>query len=389
MNSNSITPQEVAESCRRIDRFYPSTDQKYAGIDIRYFYQAASALAGDYFYVTELLDSSMFVCILDAEGHGLPAAMQVRLLLDTIHNPFWQALAPTDAMIEIERIVSLSRVLQDEYAAFPLAIFHISAKRDEFTYANAGMPFPKIIRQGSVVDVPRATGWKIGRDYAQHNNGMVTVPLQENDVLIIASDGIYETLGRRRSSFRSILESWREDTITAESVIAMISDSQYGDRPETPKCGYDQSLLAIQCKGSVAPSVWSHSVIKADDTYEYLHERVRPDALNWMAREGISEARANSVWMASWEAILNGLKHGTQLGHQCIFGFRHQADDLELWVLQEHVWQDWEQHLRSIQAERQSVPFPIICGTRIMARLADEFTVDGFGSRMRLRFSIS
>ena len=334
------------------------------------------------------MDGSLFGCLIDAEGHGLRAAMQIRLLLDTIHDSRWRESPILSAMIEMERIICRSRVLQAESAAFPMALFRINPRRNRLIYANAGMPFPIIYRGGEIVEPPRASGWKLGRGYENRNSGEASFSIEPNDILIMATDGVFEGQvfggGQLRGQLRAILSGVQ----SAREVVDRVSTALEAGRKEGLATPYDSALIAIACSAVDSIDEWSVDVRKDEHTYTWLHDDVRPTALKWLRKHRLSEERSNAIWMASWEAILNGLKHGTSSGGSCKFSFRRHSDRIELWVLQDLVWSDWERHFRSIQAWRDDVPFPIVCGTRIMTKLSDEFGVDTFGTRLRLTFKI-
>jgi serine phosphatase RsbU (regulator of sigma subunit) len=67
------------------------------------------------------------------------------------------------------------------------------------TLANAGLPYPYLVRGGAIEEI-RASGVPVGGmkepEYAQ-----VELALEEGDVVVVASDGIEEQLDARHEAF--------------------------------------------------------------------------------------------------------------------------------------------------------------------------------------------
>ena len=95
------------------------------------------------------------------------------------------------------------------------------------------------------------------------------------------------------------------------------------------------------------------------------------------------------MWLATWEAIQNAVKHGSQPGEVIDIHFLppDEAGRLRVSLVQPRAWEAWEQALGAPRkAEVEAGKFRL-GGTIIMHWLADQIRVTDQGRNITLLFS--
>ncbi|UCE60364.1 MAG: serine/threonine-protein phosphatase [Phycisphaerales bacterium] len=178
------------------------------GVDVDVVYQPASALSGDVYDIFRLDDSHIAVCLADATGHGVPAALLstfIRWSLSKrrIGDVF---LAPPhpDQVLE-----SLNRDLIDmqlEECHFVAALFAVYNEHTRvMRLARAGLPYPIHTRQGGPPERLRSAGTIVGVDeHARFE--VIEVHLEPGEAVLFHTDGLDALLnhGAHTSGYRPI-----------------------------------------------------------------------------------------------------------------------------------------------------------------------------------------
>jgi sigma-B regulation protein RsbU (phosphoserine phosphatase) len=156
------------------------------GFDMAHFSQPAESVGGDFYDYYQFEEDSFGICLGDASGHGLPAALLARDVVIGLRMGL-------NKNIRIVRTIKrLNRVIQrSTYSTNFMSLFIGEFEdRDQLFYVNAGHPPPLLI-SGTKVTQLNATGIALGflPDETWHRSH---VPIKPNDVLVIYSDGIIE-----------------------------------------------------------------------------------------------------------------------------------------------------------------------------------------------------
>ncbi len=158
-------------------------------------------LGGDLCELIPITEHHTAVCIGDASGDSIPAAIVMTAVRGAL-----RALISGDVedTLQTERI--LARVNQSlhsitpahQFMSFLYGILDTSAMT--FTYSNAGHPTPFHIRDGRI-DTLISHGLLLGvSDTATYEHSVL--PLALNDTLVLFSDGIVEAMNKNREMFR-------------------------------------------------------------------------------------------------------------------------------------------------------------------------------------------
>jgi sigma-B regulation protein RsbU (phosphoserine phosphatase) len=156
------------------------------GFDIAGRCQPAQRFSGDLFDCFKFGDNSFDVCIGDACGHGLPAALLIR---DVMKNLRMFAAQSKEVLSTIEM---LNQVLYHRVSANRLvSLFYCEIEQNGYvTFANAGHPAPLVV-SGNHVEELNATGTLLGA-LARIDWHAGHTKLAPNTILVLYSDGIIE-----------------------------------------------------------------------------------------------------------------------------------------------------------------------------------------------------
>lgn len=179
-------------------RLFPISGPVVPGFDIAGESFPAEDVGGDYFDFIPTTDDSIMIVVGDVSGHGMGPAMRVaesraylRALTDTWAH--LRALAkshvdPGEILTHLNRLLST-----DDYDGFMSMFFcRVDATSRKLVYASAGHP-GYVINPSGETSILAATGIALG---AVEDAIIVTIPeviLGEGDVVVIPTDGIYET----------------------------------------------------------------------------------------------------------------------------------------------------------------------------------------------------
>lgn len=156
------------------------------GFDMAHFTQPAESVGGDFYDYYQFEECAFGVCLGDASGHGLPAALLARDVVIGLRMGL-------NKNIRIVRTIKrLNRVIQrSTYSTNFMSLFIGEFEDcDQLFYVNAGHP-PPILISGTRAKYLEATGIALGflPDATWHRSHVV---LKSGDVLVIYSDGIVE-----------------------------------------------------------------------------------------------------------------------------------------------------------------------------------------------------
>jgi anti-sigma regulatory factor (Ser/Thr protein kinase) len=176
--------------------------------------------------------------------------------------------------------------------------------------------------------------------------------------------------------------------------MSAVSAHTGGRRPED-----DQSLLVIHFStdgGGEPVRMSAHSENRLAFRLEN-HERIgesinhhlRPRFFDWLKRGGWDQESTQDVWSATWEAVLNALRHGSDGGERIELEFRRIGPGtLSVRLTQPKAWPEWRVHLGpQRRTQLASGEQTSIAGTVIMLRLASSISMDASGTTLEMLFT--
>ncbi len=197
-------------------------------------YMPAAAVGGDFFDIFPITDTAAGLFICDVMGHGMRAALVTAIMRGLIEELMPVASDPGRFLSEINR--SLHTILRRTRDPFLATAFYAVADvgAGELRFASAGHPSPFLIHR-------RATDAEPLTHYDQRHGPALGLfdrpaypvgqcPLQEQDVIMLYTDGLYEVHNRHDEEYgqQRLLSSIRRriHAPTNEILDATISDVQ-------------------------------------------------------------------------------------------------------------------------------------------------------------------
>ncbi|HSF16966.1 MAG TPA: PP2C family protein-serine/threonine phosphatase [Vicinamibacteria bacterium] len=178
----------------------PARAPAVAGYDFAYLYRPCEDVGGDFYDYVESEDGLILI-ISDVIGHGFEAALTTMLMKEL----FQEVAAPTAEPVDVLKAMNgrLHRALPEGMFA-AAAIVKLAEDLPEVQYANAGLPYPFVIRSSDrrVQEVELA-GFPLvlfDGDAAPSYEAR-SLSLTPEDVLLVGSDGIHAVAGTAGDSF--------------------------------------------------------------------------------------------------------------------------------------------------------------------------------------------
>ena len=134
--------------------FPPGTKPEQSLFQFYHHYQPAALLAGDFFDVFPINDTSAGIFICDVMGHGIRAALITAMIRPLVDELIAKAADPGSLLNEINR--ELVSILRQTDATIFATVFYmvIDAASHEIRYANAGHPAPLHLQRSRNTIIP-------------------------------------------------------------------------------------------------------------------------------------------------------------------------------------------------------------------------------------------
>jgi hypothetical protein len=167
------------------------------GFEIAGAWLPARSVSGDYYDVLRLDNDSIALCIGDATGHGIPAALLMSNLQAAVRILAAAKLPPRDLCTKLNEFV-LANTTPDRFITFFYAFLDLP--RRELVYTNAGHPRPIVLRRNGIMAQLADGGFPLGlQPDGRYNQGIIR--LEEGDLLLIFTDGAIETRNLQNEEF--------------------------------------------------------------------------------------------------------------------------------------------------------------------------------------------
>lgn len=184
-----------------LPRDYPAVPSKGVNdlltLNFHHVYQAAMSVSGDFFDLIKLNDHSVGVLIADVMGHGTRSALVTAILRTLLHGLADSARDPGAFMTKLNGHF-FEAMQQTDQLVFVSACYVVFDTRDATVRcASAGHPSPLVANRnsGQVAEFfgPLRGNPALGL-FASHAYQVFTRPLEEDDVLLLYTDGVVEAM---------------------------------------------------------------------------------------------------------------------------------------------------------------------------------------------------
>jgi sigma-B regulation protein RsbU (phosphoserine phosphatase) len=159
--------------------------------------EPARTIGGD-FYDYLPLDAHRFALVIaDACGKGMPAAMVISPLQAIIKNEVSHGSSIRQIMPNLNQYVKRFASTKS-FATLVYGVF--DDRTGSFEFANAGHHPPMLVRQNGEIEFLKTTGPALGL-LAEAEHRINSLKLRTGDSLLFYTDGVTETMNRRREEF--------------------------------------------------------------------------------------------------------------------------------------------------------------------------------------------
>ena len=190
--------QEDLDTAREIQRqLLPTGAREVPGLDLAAGYCSARELGGDFYDFLPYGKGRLAVALGDVSGKGTAAALFASLAIGIMREHVVEhPCPPAEMMALLNRRLHAAR-LDARFIALVFAVYDAGTRR--LTLANAGGPYPLLVRKGAVQEI-RMDGVPLGL-FPEIAYDESSVELQPGDVVLFASDGILESENANKEEF--------------------------------------------------------------------------------------------------------------------------------------------------------------------------------------------
>jgi sigma-B regulation protein RsbU (phosphoserine phosphatase) len=190
--------QDDLDTAREIQRqLLPTGAREVPGLDLAAGYCSARELGGDFYDFLPYGKGRLAVALGDVSGKGTAAALFGSLAIGIMREHVVEhPCLPAEMLAMLNRRLHGAR-LDARFIAMVFAVYDAGTRR--LTLANAGGPYPLLVRQGAVQEI-LLEGVPLGL-FPETEYEETSVELQPGDFVLFASDGIHESENASHEEF--------------------------------------------------------------------------------------------------------------------------------------------------------------------------------------------
>ena len=213
------------DTAREIQRqLLPTGAREMPGLDLAAGYVPARELGGDFYDFLPYGRGRLGFMVGDVSGKGTAAALYGSLAIGTVREIVVDHASEPASMLALLNQRLLAARLDSRFIAMLFAVYDASTRK--LTLANAGGPYPLLVRKGQVQAI-RLEGVPLGLiPDTQYDE--TTIDLEPGDVVLFASDGILESENAAQEEFGperlkeilSAISQWDSAQAITEQILA-------------------------------------------------------------------------------------------------------------------------------------------------------------------------
>ena len=190
---------ELAQNVQKM--LLPQEVPDIRGLEIAAFSRPAQIVGGDYFDFIDFKNGLHGLAIADVAGHGVSASLHMASIQALLRTLVPVNKSPAEVMRQVHKLF-IHNIRFETFVTFFIGAFDPSAKT--LTFCNAGHHPPLVLHKNNgkneSVEMLRPTGAAIGLvEEAAFNEK--TIELQKEDLLLMYTDGVTETLNMQNQEF--------------------------------------------------------------------------------------------------------------------------------------------------------------------------------------------
>ena len=219
-----------------VEQEYIAREKLEAGIvndmskdECKILYHPSDILSGDFYSIYKREDGSIFIYMMDGQGHGISPALTV-FAISSMMNKVIYNIHNFDELIE--QLAPTIKHFLGEIEQLSYSMIMISPDKRKISYASAGM-YPFLIKSDTETIKIKANNTPF-MNFSETPN-ITTVEVGKWDSLLIYSDGLVE---HENSEIKKFLP---EELIHQESLIEQVMD-------KIKKCKFDDDVSLLYAK---------------------------------------------------------------------------------------------------------------------------------------------
>jgi phosphoserine phosphatase RsbU/P len=239
--------QEDLSTAREIQRqLLPTGARDVPGLDLASGYCSARELGGDFYDFLPYGKGRLGLALGDVSGKGTAAALFGSLAIGTIREHVTEHPCPPAEMLAMLNRRLHGARLDARFIAMAFAVYDAGSRR--LALANAGGPYPLLVRDGEVQEV-RVAGVPLGL-FPDTEYDEMTLELQPGDAVLFASDGILESENHKEQEFGAARLKALLQTVSPQQSASEICDLILNATDEYSGGGFsphdDRTLLVLR-----------------------------------------------------------------------------------------------------------------------------------------------
>ena len=173
----------------------PSVPPQFSNLLITGFSKPAELVGGDLFDYFNFDNEEFGVCIGDASGHGLPAALLVRDVVTGLRMGLEKQMKMVYTFKKLNNVIYRS-----VYSTRFISLFYAEIQKDgNLLYVNAGHPSP-LLFHGKNISELKSTGLLFGA-LPEIELTLGYSKIDRGDILLLYTDGIIERKNKKQEEF--------------------------------------------------------------------------------------------------------------------------------------------------------------------------------------------
>ncbi|MEN2997833.1 MAG: PP2C family protein-serine/threonine phosphatase [Brevinematia bacterium] len=186
------------ELLSQVQRFFlPEKIPEIEGLDVSVFFKPLVNVSGDYYYILPTGDGKEYLfAIGDVSGKGLNASLLMAVIVNAIKINKENSLK--ELVYEVDRVIK-DLEFEGKYTTLFVGRYHTENSTIEFI--NCAMPKPMLVRDNEIKTFPPNLPILGIIDLPEYES--TKIQLKENDILLIASDGLVEARNSQNVEYQN------------------------------------------------------------------------------------------------------------------------------------------------------------------------------------------
>jgi len=179
------------------DHLLPRSIPQVRDYEIAGMTQPVRHVGGDYYDVVRISETQTVLCIADASGKGMPAALLMSSMQAALKPLMWDTQSPRELCRRLNRVLCEIAPV-GKFVSFFYGV--LDSKDNRLTYCNAGHNPPVLVRANGTASELNAAGAVLGQfpDWIYEQSDL---QLRSGDTLVMFTDGLVEACNHDEEAF--------------------------------------------------------------------------------------------------------------------------------------------------------------------------------------------